>query len=268
MLLATQDLLTRFFNLTETINGKLIATQRLSSVFDILSLSFLVVLLISNMVFLQRAVVKPVLKLHESAEIIGAGNLDHKVGIATSDEIGQLSQAFDRMTANLQQVTVSRDELVREIEVRQRAEEEIKRLASFPQMNPAPVLEIDLTGAITFYNQAALAAIEKLGPDAELDDLIPEDLEEITAAVREKQEKFFYREVMIKDTVFSQNINFAEPFQVLRIYCMDITQRQQAEEKLKRTLEDLERSNLDLEEFAYVASHDLAGTPAQDRQFL
>jgi light-regulated signal transduction histidine kinase (bacteriophytochrome) len=57
--------------------------------------------------------------------------------------------------------------------------------------------------------------------------------------------------------VFGQNIFFAEIFQVLRIYCLDITPRKQAEERLERTLVDLERSNQDLEEFAYVASHDL-----------
>ena len=100
----------------------MIATQRLISSLDILTLLFLGILMISNMVFLQRSVVKPVLKLHDGAEIIGAGNLDHKVGIASRDEIGQLSQAFDRMTANLQKVTVSRDELAREVEERQRAE--------------------------------------------------------------------------------------------------------------------------------------------------
>ena len=37
----------------------------------------------------------------------------------------------------------------------------------------------------------------------------------------------------------------------------DVTERKQAEEKLKQTLAELERSNKDLEQFAYAASHDL-----------
>jgi PAS domain S-box-containing protein len=40
-------------------------------------------------------------------------------------------------------------------------------------------------------------------------------------------------------------------------YTIDITDRKHAEEALKETLVDLERSNKDLEQFAYVASHDL-----------
>jgi PAS domain S-box-containing protein len=37
----------------------------------------------------------------------------------------------------------------------------------------------------------------------------------------------------------------------------DVTERKQSEEKLKQTLAELERSNKDLEQFAYAASHDL-----------
>ena len=107
LLLATRDLLGKFLSLTEDSNQKLVTTQHLSSLVDLMTLLVLGVLVISNIVFLQRSVVQPVLKLQAGTEIIGAGNLDHRVGIDSTDEIGQLSRAFDRMTGNLKELNDS-----------------------------------------------------------------------------------------------------------------------------------------------------------------
>lgn len=52
-------------------------------------------------------------------------------------------------------------------------------------------------------------------------------------------------------------INFFGEFRGYRGVCRDITKRKQAEEVLRQRTQELERSNKDLEQFAYVAAHDL-----------
>lgn len=59
----------------------------------------------------SKYITKPIIELQAGTEIIGSGNLGHKVGTPANDEIGQLSRAFDRMTESLKMVTASRDEL-------------------------------------------------------------------------------------------------------------------------------------------------------------
>jgi|GEM_PF-767131 len=63
-----------------------------------------------------RGIARPFTKLYEGTEIIAKGNLDYKTDIRTSDEIGQLSLAFDKMTEHLKETIVSRDILDKEIE--------------------------------------------------------------------------------------------------------------------------------------------------------
>ncbi|MFC1461180.1 PAS domain S-box protein [Verrucomicrobiota bacterium] len=68
-------------------------------------------------VLVSRLITKPIRALHHGAETIGAGNLDHKVGTSAKDEVGQLSRAFDAMTANLSKTLVSRHELEQSLSV-------------------------------------------------------------------------------------------------------------------------------------------------------
>jgi len=61
--------------------------------------------------------------LHRGTEVIAAGDLDHRIGLETRDEFGELARAFDLMTERLEETTVSRDALRREVEDRKRAQE-------------------------------------------------------------------------------------------------------------------------------------------------
>jgi len=70
---------------------------------------------------------KRIERLRKGTEMIGGGDLDHKVGTAARDEIGELSRAFDEMTAQLKDTTVSRDDLAKEVEERKLAEAELAR---------------------------------------------------------------------------------------------------------------------------------------------
>ena len=79
-------------------------------------------------VIIAKGITDPILALQKGTEIIGSGKLDHKVGTAAKDEVGQLSRTIDSMTGNLKKVTASRDELNEEIAERMRAEEEVQKL--------------------------------------------------------------------------------------------------------------------------------------------
>ncbi len=74
-----------------------------------------------------RSVTAPLLQLQRSAAQIGSGDLNHRVALDRSDELGALSQAFDAMTSRLQATLASRDELDREVRERRRAERELHR---------------------------------------------------------------------------------------------------------------------------------------------
>ncbi len=68
--------------------------------------SVLVVLLFGGTVIciqVSRTITDPIVRLHDGTEEIMKGNLDYKVGTRTEDEVGELSRAFDTMTANLKE---------------------------------------------------------------------------------------------------------------------------------------------------------------------
>lgn len=77
-----------------------------------------VILIILGIIFalvFSTRITNPIYKLSAAAVTIGTGDLTKRVEIETKDEIGELADFFNRMMDNLQQMTVSRDELIDEL---------------------------------------------------------------------------------------------------------------------------------------------------------
>jgi len=69
---------------------------------------------------------KPIKELAIGTQAIGKGDLTYKVKVKSQDELGQLANSFNQMIKDLQKITVSRDELAKEIEERKKAEEALQ----------------------------------------------------------------------------------------------------------------------------------------------
>jgi PAS domain S-box-containing protein len=146
-------------------------------------------------------------------------------------------QETESTGSGIRSMASTNQELLSEIAELQRrlqeAEKEKQRLASFREMNPNPVLEIDLAGAVTFANPAAMEVIKNLAPPRGLLAFLPTDWWAILAVAQVQGEKIFYREIRLQERMFAESILFIEPYQVWRIYAVDITERYCAEEAMR-----------------------------------
>ena len=109
----------------------------------------------------------------------------------------------------------------------------IKHLASFPQLNVNPILEIDYTGKVVFNNDAAVNTLNMLSVENDLALFIPGNFTKIVKSLKEGETVQYYTEVEIGDLLFAETIHLVDDFQVLRIYARDITAWHEVTEKLK-----------------------------------
>lgn len=82
--------------------------DRASYILIIVTLAALTVALLLAF-YTYRSIANPIAKIADAAERIGKGDLKERINYTANDELGQLSQTFDRMAENLNRTTVSRD---------------------------------------------------------------------------------------------------------------------------------------------------------------
>jgi methyl-accepting chemotaxis protein len=111
MMNRTQDMISDALMLANRSRAEVIGAQGRAGL-AIIAFGGVLALVIGVTLFLAvKSVTRPLAKLREGTAIVGAGNLDYRLGVTTRDEIGDLSRAFDRMTETLKATTLSRDEL-------------------------------------------------------------------------------------------------------------------------------------------------------------
>ncbi len=116
----------------------------------------------------------------------------------------------------------------------QQAQEEILRLASFPRLNPNPIIELDPAGDVTYANPAA----ERIFPGLKAHGLaqpLLRGLEDYFAMLRMHQShREVVREVALERTTYELHISYVPEVDLIRVQAMDITERKVTEQKIHK----------------------------------
>jgi PAS domain S-box-containing protein len=114
---------------------------------------------LTTYMLIYRRALNSISNLQAETKIIGEGNLDHRIKIVRQDEVGELSQAFNQMTANLKTVTSCKADLENEVAGRKLAEaalrESEQRWSTILSSIGDAVIATDVEGKITFMNGVA-----------------------------------------------------------------------------------------------------------------
>jgi PAS domain S-box-containing protein len=124
-------------------------------------------------------------------------------------------------------------------------EKEVHRLASFPLLNPNPVIEADEYGKVTYANPAARRLAEEFRFSGGTQAFLPPDLKEKFAALEKGGSRQYTYDLDLKDRVYTAVLSFPHDLPIARIYALDITGRQRAEQA-RRESEARYRSLVDL----------------------
>jgi PAS domain S-box-containing protein len=156
--------------------------------------------------------------------VIGALSLAHPDAIPLDDHLPQWAATLANHVASL-------------IE-RKQVEERLARVASIPELNPNPIVEVDLEGRVHYLNPVALRSFGD-PQTAGFEHPLLADLPSLIATLQGGGKIPLSREVRIGDVWYHQALHFLPQSQLIRIYMLDINKRKQAEERLTTSREQL-----------------------------
>jgi len=112
-----------------------------------------------------------------------------------------------------------------------KAEDTLAWMATFPELSPHPIIELDFDGGITYVNPAAHRRFPDLMHVKAAHPML-QDLAAVTGRLPSGESPTVMREVQCGAAWFHQTLSLFPDRQVLRIYAIDITERKAAEQQL------------------------------------
>ncbi|MEK6635105.1 MAG: ATP-binding protein [Planctomycetota bacterium] len=202
---------------------------------------------------LLRSTRKSIKELLRGTEVIGSGNLEYKINLEYKDELGQLASSFNKMTENLQKITISRDysdSIIRSI---------IGGLIVLSQdrcIRSVNAAACEMLG----YNEDELTGMS-------FNKIFVEDtkfkVNELSSLIEKgyiinEEGVFLSKEGKSIPVLFSGSV-MSKGNKIEGIVCvfLDITERKQIEARQIQLLNELKTVNQELNDFAYIVSHDL-----------
>ena len=168
---------------------------------------------------------------------------------STMGEIEKLTGVANQIASLLEDRTLVLHRLMEAQEIKNR---ELARLASFPEMNPNPVIELDIHGRIIYVNPSGKQVFPDL-PHAGIRHPLLVTMLDSIESVFSGEKDCVVEEVSVDSRMFESRITLVKSNHVLRIYLHEITQRKLAEDQVRKSARELERNNKEMAKSRDVA---------------
>lgn len=152
-------------------------------------------------------------------------------------------------------------------------ESNLIRLASFPELSPTPMLELDWSGHLTYLNLAATRQFPDLQDYQAQHPLIapllvsarlpnqPDQFRQIVELSHDSNgELHGEQDQQVGDRVFEATVHLIRGSELIRIFAVEITERYRAEAELRQTVELLRQREAQLQELDRLKDEFLANT--------
>jgi PAS domain S-box-containing protein len=181
LLVESETMVSDTAHLNDLIHASFMKYYKWVSIIIVCSVLILLLILVVVSALASRSIVAPILRLHQATEVIAGGNMDHRSGIETSDELGQLSRAFDDMTLKLKNSRIMlKDEISEHKKAEQSLQKEKEKSQKYLDISAVMVVMLDTDQKVSLINKKGC---DILGFDAEeiigsnwFDNFLPERL--------------------------------------------------------------------------------------------